>query len=95
LIIGRMALRVMRKAAVRLVCRTVSQASSSIWMARPSAVTPALLTSASTGAPSCSSAWSKSSLGAPLATSPWIATALPPASVIASTVRSAPSLSER
>jgi hypothetical protein len=72
----------------------VSHWSSSIWIASPSAATPALLTSAMTG-PSSSSTCLNSSSGAPLVTSAWNAAALPPASSIAFTVAFAPSSSER
>src|SRR5690349_8509097 len=73
---------------------TASQSSSSIWMARLSARTPALLTSASTG-PSCSVAVANSASGGPSATSPPIAAARPPASSMACTVACAPASSER
>src|SRR3954453_23537431 len=57
---------------------TASHSSSSIWMARLSARTPALFTSASTG-PSCSVAAADRASGGPAATSPPTAPAGAPA----------------
>ena len=94
-IIGRSARRVVRKAADRLVSITLSQSSSSIWGERPSARTPALLTSTSTGPNSSSSCLKSVSAASGSEMSAWTAIALPPASSISLTTASAPSVSLR
>src|SRR3954452_11535948 len=87
--------RVVRKAPVKLVSSTRSQASSSICGDNPSARTPALFTSTSTGPNRSSRALKICSGAAGSDTSPRTATALPPASSIPAITFAAPPSSVR
>ena len=94
-IMGRSARRVSRKAADRLVSITLAQSSSSIWGDSPSARTPALLTSTSTGPSSSSSRENSASAASGSEMSACTASAWPPASTISLTTASALSESLR
>src|SRR5256885_8366482 len=87
--------RVARKAPERLVASTCSHSSSSSCIERPSARTPALFTSTSTGPKRCSSSAKSSLTASGSATSPRTDSAWPPAASISETTPAAPSSSVR